>query len=78
MAWFIFFIVCSILIFGSIFCKPKEKKNNITQFQFGNSNSNSQISIGNSNSCSTSNINGHIKITGNIKSLTVNGKRIEL
>lgn len=77
MFWIIFCIICGIIVFGSVLIPTKDKKmSRIAQFQIGNSNS--QISIGNSNSCSTSNIDGHVKITGNIKSLTVNGKKIDL
>lgn len=54
----------------------KQKLNSNSQISIGGSN-NTQISSG-KNNCNLINIDGHVVITGNIKSLTVNNKKIEL
>jgi hypothetical protein len=58
--------------------EPKRKsRDRISSIQIGGSN-NSQVSISRGNNVSIINTNGNVSIIGNIKTLTINGKKIEL
>lgn len=47
----------------------------ITQIQSGGS-GNIQIQSGRSSNVSIANLNGHVKIKGNVRSVTINGKKV--
>lgn len=73
----VFFVITLFLICMVSYHILKPSRSGNSQISIGGK-SNKQVRIQSGSNCSISNINGRIEITGTVRSLTVNSKKIDL